>query len=96
MVIAKLQLLYFFVYIINCFLSPVGWRVLHSVLSLAIGYSLYNQCLKVILFQFSYLMGLELIVNIYVFRFNNSHKLGKEILEEIKGLINMEKLKNKV
>ena len=92
-VIAKLQLLYFFVCIINCLLSPVGWRVLHSVLSLLLGYSIYKLSLKIFLFQIGYIIGLEIISNNFVFPFDYFHAIGKEILEEIKELINSEKQK---
>ena len=93
MVIAKLQLLYFFVYIINCLLLPVGWRVLHSSLSLAIGYSIYELSLKMFLFQIGYIIGLEFISNIFVFPFDYFHAIGKEILQEIQGKIMKEKNK---
>ncbi|MEI6487734.1 MAG: hypothetical protein WCP52_02160 [Bacteroidota bacterium] len=94
MVIARLQLLYLFVFIINSLLSPVGWRVLHSILSLAIGYSIYNLSLKMFLFLIGYIIGLELISNSLVFPFDYFHPIGKEILKEIYELINSEKQKD--
>ena len=93
MVIARLQLLYLFVFTINSLLSPVGWRVLHSILSLAIGISIYNLSLKMLLFQIGYIIGLEIISNNFVFPFDYFHAIGKEILKEIKELINNEKQK---
>ncbi len=90
----KWKFLYWFVLLINFWLSRIGWRLLHCNISLAIGYTKFNFSQRLISFVIVYWLVLELFCNKFIFNPEIYFDLGEEILKDIKREIEREKKKD--